>query len=111
MLHDIRSYNNNGTCQTPMVKYLEQYIVEELNFKQCISFIEAYKGPLQCFSMEVVVNKWFLLNREKKFGADSSCRLREKRKNCSTPLHSNSKTMTSPSRRLGYSNSNNQLNC
>jgi len=40
---------------------------------------------------------------EKKFGADSSCRFREKRKKCTFKFQK----MTSPRRRLGYSN--NQL--
>jgi len=31
--------------------------------------------------MQVVINKCFLLNPEEKFGADPSCRFREKRKN------------------------------
>jgi len=34
---------------------------------------------LDCFSMQVVMNKCFLLNPEKKFGADPSCRFQEKR--------------------------------
>jgi len=32
------------------------------------------KGPIQCFSMQVIMNKCFLLNPDKKFGADPSCR-------------------------------------
>jgi len=40
------------------------------------------KGRVHCFSMQVVINKCFLLNSEKKFGSDPSCRFREKRKNC-----------------------------
>jgi len=39
-----------------------------------------FKGRVYCFSMQVVMNKCFLLNPEKKIGADSSCRFREKRK-------------------------------
>jgi len=31
--------------------------------------------------MQVVIKKCFVLNSEKKLGADSSCRFREKRKN------------------------------
>jgi len=38
------------------------------------------KGRVHYFSMQVVINKFFLLNPEKKFGADPSCRFREKRK-------------------------------
>jgi len=41
------------------------------------------KDRLHCFSMQVVM-KCFLLNPEKKFGTDPSCRFREKRNN--TPL-------------------------
>jgi len=37
------------------------------------------KARVHCFSMQVVMNKCFLLNPEKKFGANSSCRFREKR--------------------------------
>jgi len=39
------------------------------------------KGRGHCFSMQVVMNKCFLLNTEKKIGADSVCHFREKRKN------------------------------
>jgi len=38
------------------------------------------KGRVHCFSMQVVMNKCFLLNPEKKFGADFTV-FREKRKN------------------------------
>jgi len=37
------------------------------------------KGRVHCFSLQIVMNKWFLLNREKKIGTDPSCRFREKR--------------------------------
>jgi len=40
-----------------------------------------FKDQVHCFSMQVVTNKCFLLNREKEFGTDPSCRYREKRKN------------------------------
>jgi len=42
---------------------------------------EIVKGRLHCFSMQVAMNKCFLLNPEKKISADPSCRFREKRKN------------------------------
>jgi len=49
----------------------------------------------------------FFLNPEKKFGADSSCRFREKRKKTHTLIPKDN--VTEPkARRLGYSN--NQLN-
>jgi len=35
------------------------------------------------------MNNCFLLNPEKKFGTNLSCRFREKRKNRSTPIHFN----------------------
>jgi len=35
---------------------------------------------MQCFSMQVVLNKWFVINLEKKVGADLSYRFREKHK-------------------------------
>jgi len=38
------------------------------------------KDRVHCFSMQVVMNECFLLNPEKKFGADPFCRFREKRK-------------------------------
>jgi len=38
------------------------------------------KDRVHCFSMQVVVNKSFLLSPEKKFDVDPSCRFREKRK-------------------------------
>jgi len=40
------------------------------------------KGRVHCFSLQVVMNKRFLLNPEKKFRADPSSRFREKRKKC-----------------------------
>jgi len=54
------------------------------------------KGRVQCFSMQVVINKCFL-NPEQKIGADPFCCFRKK-----------FRKMTSLSRKLGYSN--NQLN-
>jgi len=46
-----------------------------------------FKSPVQCFSRQVVMNKCFALNskrkKEKKDGANSCCRFREKRKNAS----------------------------
>jgi len=38
------------------------------------------KGRAPCFSMQVVMNKCFLLNPEKKIGTDPSCCFREKHK-------------------------------
>jgi len=40
---------------------------------------EGLKDRMHCFSMQVVKNKYFLLNPEKKFGANPSCRFRDKR--------------------------------
>jgi len=37
------------------------------------------KDRVHCFSMQVIMNKCFLLNPEKKFGANPSCRFRDKR--------------------------------
>jgi len=34
--------------------------------------INLIKGRVHCFSMQIVMNKCFLLNSEKKLGADSS---------------------------------------
>jgi len=49
------------------------------------------------------MNKCFLLNPEKKFGADPSCRFRK-----SVPLTPKNDVTEPKARRLGYSN--NQLN-
>jgi len=49
-----------------------------LKFKCLVTHV--IKGRVHCFSMQVVVNKYFLLNPEKNFGVDPSCRFREKRK-------------------------------
>jgi len=76
--------------------YTSTYPLLATSLKQ----IYLFKDRMHCFSIQVVINKCFLLNPEKKFGADTSGRLREKRKNA--PL--NPRKMASPSRRLGYSN-------
>jgi len=67
------------------------------------------KGPVQCFSMQVVMNNLFRLNSEEKIGANPYCRFREKRKNHQLQRTPIPEKMTSPSRRQGYSN--NQFNC
>jgi len=36
------------------------------------------KDRVHCFSMQVVMNKCFLLNLEKKFGANLSCHFQDK---------------------------------
>jgi len=60
------------------------------------------KGRVHCFSTQIVMNKCYLLNPEKKFGADPSCHFRKKR----TLISKN--VVTEPkARRLSYSN--NQL--
>jgi len=38
-----------------------------------------FKERVHCFSMQVVMNKCFLLNSEKQFGANPFCRFRDKR--------------------------------
>jgi len=38
-----------------------------------------FKGPMQCFSIQVIINKCFSYT-PKKFGADPTRRFREKRK-------------------------------
>jgi len=40
---------------------------------------DTLKGRVQCFSIQVVKNKCFLLSPEKQFGAESYCRFRDKR--------------------------------
>jgi len=59
------------------------------------------KGPVHCFSQQVVMNKYFLVNPEKQIGSVLSCRFREKRKNrklCRTPVPKND--VTEPKARL-----------
>jgi len=63
--------------------------------------INLFKSRVQFFLMQVVINKCFLLNPEKKLA--QICLVVVFAKN----PHFNSKKMTSPSRTLGYSN--NQL--
>jgi len=53
--------------------------------------------------VEIIINKYFLLNPKKIFGANPSFCFRKKRKKRTLYF----RKMTSPSRRLGYSN--NQL--
>jgi len=40
-----------------------------------------FKGRVHCFSMQIVINKCFLLNPEKKFGADPPAVFVENAKN------------------------------
>jgi len=54
--------------------------LHELSSKIIVENVQYFfKGQVRCFSMQVVMKKCFLLNSEKKFGADSSCRFRGKR--------------------------------
>jgi len=56
------------------------------------------KGRVYCFSMQVVMNKFFLLNPENKFGANPSCRFRV---NCKNRTFSSEKNdVTEPKARL-----------
>jgi len=41
--------------------------------------MNVFKGRVQCFSMQVLMNKCFLQTPEKQFGTDPSFRFREKR--------------------------------
>jgi len=45
---------------------------------QTLPFFNHFKGRVHCFSMQVVINKCFLLNPEKKFCEFPSCCFREK---------------------------------
>jgi len=47
-------------------------------------FRNCFKGRVQRFSQQVVMNKCFLINSKNNFGADLCCRFREKQK----PLNS-----------------------
>jgi len=69
----------------------------------------SFKGPEQCFSMQVVINMCFLPNPEKKkLESRSVFSLSRKTQKRSTPTHSYFEKITSSSERLGYFN--NQLN-
>jgi len=48
--------------------------VNFLQFCADVFYEQPLKGRVHCFSMRVVMNKYFLLNSEKKFGADPSYR-------------------------------------
>jgi len=37
-----------------------------------ILLVQSLQGRVHCFSMQVVMNKWFLLNPEKKFSVNPS---------------------------------------
>jgi len=49
--------------------------------------------------MQVVMNKYFLLNPETKFGTDLACCFWKKCKNCLTLMHFNYEKLLSPSQR------------
>jgi len=66
---------------------------------------QRFKGRVRCFLMQVIMNKCFLLNPEINL-AQIRLVVFEKNAKKRTSLF---KKMTSPSRRLGYSN--NQLKC
>jgi len=55
-------------------------IVQEIIAIGCLATL-VQLSPVQCFSMQVVLNRCFLLNTEKNFCADPSCPFREKCKN------------------------------
>jgi len=63
---------------------IEKFSKGQIRPKVCIAQNQSVspdlKGRVHCFSMQVVMNKCFLLNPEKNFGADPSGRFREKRK-------------------------------
>jgi len=73
---DIEKYDDI-TVRVLSVKKHEHFIVRTVSIE--ISFSLLLKGRVQCFSMQVVMNKYFLLNPDKNFGADPFCRFREKR--------------------------------
>jgi len=59
----------------------DYFALQILNIVQLEENLDKFllKGLVHCFSMQVVINKCFLLNPEKKIGADLSCRFREER--------------------------------
>jgi len=52
------------------------YFTDSAEFTE--DFVVTFKGRVICFLMQVVRSKCFLLNPEKKFGADPSCRFQKK---------------------------------
>jgi len=58
------------------------------------SIMCSFKGRVQCFSMQVVINKCFLLNPVKKFDADLSL------EKIAKTTHFNCEKMASPSQLL-----------
>jgi len=84
----IKNMNTNKLCNcSPKCSYLcldgkntnkNTKVEQELNAsheKHVITSI--IKGQVHCFSMQVVMNKCFLLNVEKKFDTDLSCHFRQ----------------------------------
>jgi len=67
-----------------------------------LSDLWSLKGRVHCFLMQVLKNKRFLLNSEKNYGADPSCRFREKCKNA--PLIPKNDFTEPKARKPGYSN-------
>jgi len=63
----IRTFSRVGL--TPRVTHLANIFFCKKSYE--------FKARLHCFLMQVVMNKCFLLNPEKKFSADPSCCLRE----------------------------------
>jgi len=55
----------------------------ELLFVEDVTLLKEFKTSVKdrvhCFSIQVVMNKCFFQNPEKNFGANPSCRFREKR--------------------------------
>jgi len=66
------SLNHNVKCSVPSSTVGDSLARVQ---NSCVSF----KGRVHCFSMQVVVNEYFLLNLEKKFSVGPFCRFREKR--------------------------------
>jgi len=85
---------SNRLLANKFIKILDNFFTEEIYLvsilyeKNCeeqlcknVSFFYSLKDRVHCFSMQVVKNKCFFQNTEKKIRADPSCHFREKRKN------------------------------
>jgi len=89
--NNIKILKNKLAFRLAFLKYLAVWLVLKDKHKWFNDLFkyDGFKGRVQCFSMQVVMNKYFvlnlvkkkILNLVKKFGADSFCCFREKRKN------------------------------
>jgi len=65
----------NHTYAVMLISKLANSTLAHIMFNTAV-LLTIFKGQVHCFSMQVVMNKCFLLNTQK-IGADPSCRFRE----------------------------------